>query len=133
MNNQFLYIFLILFVFLLTSFVGIYGSGPIILLNKETHNYGVIEYGSNGECEFIVSNIGNKDLIITNVKTSCGCTVVKYPIEPIISGGESKIKVKYDTKRPGSINKKITIFSNDPNQPEKHIYIKGVVNELKGS
>ena len=42
----------------------------------------------------------------------------------VVSG---KLKVKYDTKRPGSINKSVTIFSNAINEPTKVVRIKGSV------
>lgn len=126
--KRIVFLFILIFV---TSFTGGYNTGPIISLNKDIHNYGIIDYGSNGECEFIIRNIGTDDLIINKVKSSCGCAVVKYPLKPIKYGDKGIIKVKYNTKRPGSINKKIIIFSNDSKTPEKEIYIKGFVKELK--
>ena len=40
---------------------------------------------------------------------------------------DSTITVKYDTKRPGAINKSVTISSNATNAPEKIVRIKGTV------
>jgi hypothetical protein len=67
-------------------------------------------------------------LIISNAKGSCGCTVPEWPKEPIAPGAKASIKVKYDTNRPGVINKNVTITSNAVNSPEKVIYIKGTVS-----
>jgi hypothetical protein len=66
-------------------------------------------------------------LIISNAKGSCGCTVPEWPKEPIAPGAKATIKVKYDTKRPGAINKSVTITSNAVNEPTKVIRIKGNV------
>ena len=94
---------------------------------KETINYGKILKNSNGERIFIFTNIGNKPLIIKNIKSSCGCTIPKKPKGPILQGEKGEIKVSYDTKRIGGFSKSITIFSNAKN-PRKTIRIKGLVN-----
>jgi hypothetical protein len=66
-------------------------------------------------------------LIISDVVRSCGCTIPSWPKEPIPPGGTGQIKVTYDTKRPGAINKNITIVSNATNEPSKILRIKGNV------
>lgn len=104
-------------------------AGPAIEVNKDIHDYGVVEYAGNGTCEFIITNTGDEPLVIQSAKASCGCTVPSYPKEPIAPGASATITVKYDTKRPGSINKSIKITSNAMNSNEKVIYIKGQVHQ----
>ena len=100
---------------------------PKIEFTKETHDYGTVKYGADGTCTFEFKNTGNEPLIISNAKGSCGCTVPEWPKEPIAPGAKGSIKVKYDTKRPGAINKSVTITSNAVNEPTKVIRIKGNV------
>jgi hypothetical protein len=102
-------------------------AGPNISINKEVHDYGDIEKGGDPYCEFVITNKGNEPLIITNAKGSCGCTVPEWSKEPILPGESSIMKVKYDTKRVGPINKSVTISSNAVNEPTKVIRIKGMV------
>lgn len=102
-------------------------SGPVIEVNKDVHDYGTIEQHGNGVCEFEVTNTGTEPLIISKAKGSCGCTVPSYEKEPIMPGQSSTIKVKYDTKRVGPINKSVTITSNASNAPTKVLRIKGTV------
>lgn len=102
-------------------------SGAQIDFDKETHDYGNVEFGGNGQCTFVFKNTGNAPLIISNAKGSCGCTVPSWPKEPIAPGKTGTITVKYDTKRPGAINKSVTITSNAGNEPTKVIRIKGNV------
>jgi hypothetical protein len=102
-------------------------SGAKIDFSKEVHDYGDIKYGADGTCSFEFKNTGTAPLIISNAKGSCGCTVPEWPKEPINPGQKAEIKVKYDTKRPGAINKSVTITSNAVNEPGKVIRIKGTV------
>ncbi len=103
------------------------GTGPMIQVDKEVHDYGTLPQGANGECTFVVTNIGDQPLILTNCKGSCGCTVPKCDTEPIKPGGKSTITVRYDTKRVGPINKSVTVSSNATNTPEKILRIKGSI------
>jgi hypothetical protein len=102
-------------------------NGAQIEFQKETHDYGTIKYAGDGTCEFKFTNTGNAPLIISNAKGSCGCTVPDWPRDPVMPGKSAVIKVKYDTKRPGAINKSVTITSNAGNSPTKVIRIKGNV------
>ncbi|MEO8588767.1 MAG: DUF1573 domain-containing protein [Flavobacteriales bacterium] len=103
------------------------GTGPMIQIDKEVHDYGTVAQGGDGNCEFVVTNTGDQPLILTNCKGSCGCTVPKCDTEPIKPGGKSTITVHYDTKRVGPINKSVTVSSNATNSPEKILRIKGTV------
>jgi len=102
-------------------------AGAKIEFEKETHDYGNVKYGADGTCTFEFKNTGNAPLIISNAKGSCGCTVPSWPKEPIAPGATGSITVKYDTKRPGAINKSVTITSNAVNEPTTVIRIKGNV------
>jgi hypothetical protein len=103
------------------------GTGPMISVDKESHDYGTISQGANGTCEFVVTNTGDQPLIITQCQGSCGCTVPKCDTEPIKPGQKSTITVKYDTNRVGPINKSVTITSNATNAPSKIVTIRGEV------
>lgn len=90
-------------------------AGAKIEFSKETHDYGNIKYDGEPNCSFEFKNTGDQPLIISNAKGSCGCTVPEWPKEPIAPGAKGSIRVKYDTKRPGPINKSVTINSNAVN------------------
>ena len=96
--------------------------------DKELINYGKIALGSDGTRVFEFTNIGDEPLIITKVKSSCGCTIPKKPEKPIMPGEKGKIEVSYDTKRLGGFSKVITIFSNAKTE-RKAIKIKGYISK----
>jgi len=101
-------------------------------INFETEiiNYGTIIQNSDGLRIFTFTNTGNAPLIISEVKTSCGCTVPTYSKEAILPGEEGEIKIKYDTKRLGSFTKTVTVLSN-ANLARKTLKIKGTIVTAK--
>jgi hypothetical protein len=90
-------------------------------------DYGTIEKGADGIRTFEFTNTGDAPLIISKVKSSCGCTVPEKPEAPIMPGETGKIKVKYDTNRVMPIRKTITVTSNAANSPTVALKIKGLV------
>ena len=93
---------------------------PEITFEKTVYNYGV--------CEFVFKNTGKANLVLTNVHSSCGCTVPEWPKETIAPGKKGVIKVKYDTERLGTISKTITVESNATNN-RVVLNIKGKISE----
>ena len=87
-------------------------NAPEIVFDKTVHDYGTVAYKGDGKCEFKFTNTGKEPLILTNVRSSCGCTVPKWPREPILPGQSEVINVEYKTNRIGRINKTITVKSN---------------------
>jgi hypothetical protein len=98
-----------------------------IEFKKTEHDFGSVNFAGNAECEFIFKNTGKNPLVLSNVSSSCGCTVPEWPREPISPGDTSSIKVKYNTRRTGEFKKSITIYSNTSTSPLK-LFIKGVVS-----
>lgn len=84
----------------------------IISFESQTIDYGTILKDSNGNRVFNFKNTGDVPLLITNVKTSCGCTVPSYSKEPILPGETGEIKINYDTTKLGAFTKSITVSSN---------------------
>ena len=128
--------FLVLFIaFFAYTLVHSQEMKPEISFEKTVIDYGTVNKGDNGIREFVFKNSGNAPLIISNVKSTCGCTIPKKPEKPILPGESEKIQVKYDTKRVGFIRKSITVTSNAASSPTTILKIKGQVvdnNQQKG-
>jgi hypothetical protein len=100
-----------------------------IEFKTETIDYGKVERGSNGVRTFEFTNTGAIPLVISDVKSSCGCTIPKKPEKPIAPGETGVIEVKYDTNRAvGPFRKAITVTSN-AETPTKVLKIKGELVE----
>lgn len=99
-----------------------------ITFEQKTIKLGTIYQQERYERVFTFTNTGDAPLVIEDIETSCGCTVVKYSKEPIMPGKTGEIKVDYIPKKTtlGFISKSATIFSNASNSPE-HIFLHGTV------
>ena len=104
---------------------------PRISSNKETHNFGQIEWKRPVTVEYTITNTGNQPLVLTNVTTSCACAVADWTKEPIAPGAKGIVKASFDAKALGRFEKSVGIYSNaTPNL----VYLKftgEVVQEIK--
>lgn len=104
------------------------GSNTDILFTNQKYDFKEIEKAVEHKFEF--ENIGQNDLLISNVKTSCGCTASKWSKEKIKPGKKGEIKLSFDAKHLGSFRKTATVFYNGGNSP-KLLVIKGRVMNSK--
>lgn len=114
-------------------------TGAKIEFKEETINYGEVVKGvDDGIRVFEFTNTGDAPLIISNVKSTCGCTVPSKPAAPIMPGKSEKITVQYNMN-PGPISKTITVESNAVNKPngvvplriKGNVVVKEVVSPLE--
>ncbi len=90
-------------------------TGAHIKFEKLVHDFGQLTQGDPASIEFKFSNTGDAPLLLSNVRSSCGCTIPTWPHEEIAPGKSGSITVKYDSNRVGPINKTVTVESNAVN------------------
>lgn len=92
----------------------VFGSedGPQMTFETTVIDYGQIQRGSDGNRTFTFTNTGSSPVVVTNVRSSCGCTVPAYPQDPVMPGESTEIEVRYDTNRMGRINRFVTVMTN---------------------
>ena len=92
------------------------------------YNFGNIpELAGRVTTVFEFVNTGNAPLILSNVRTSCGCATPTWTNTPIEPGQKGTISVSYNPNgRPGRFQKTITVTTN-ATEPVEKLYIKGEV------
>ena len=85
---------------------------PAIEFAERIHDFGKIKSGDQAFFYFVFTNNGQAPLVISNVRSSCGCTVPQWPRVPVLAGKSDSIRVEYNTRIKGAFNKSITVFSN---------------------
>ena len=99
----------------------------VIEFDQVEYDFGTVDEGDIVDGVFEVFNKGKVDLIITEVKPSCGCTTPDWTKEPIKPGESGEIKFSFNSNgRVGKQNKSITVKSN-ADKPIEVIRIKGTV------
>jgi hypothetical protein len=90
-------------------------SGPTTVMTFEhtDFDYGTVKEGEKVKHVYKFKNTGKEPLIISSAKGSCGCTVPKWPSEPIAPGASGQIDVEFDSKgKPGKQTKRVTVTAN---------------------
>ncbi|NOQ71455.1 MAG: DUF1573 domain-containing protein [Crocinitomix sp.] len=85
-----------------------------IAFDQEEYNFGSVVDGDMVKHTFKFTNTGDKNLVLFDVKTTCGCTVPEdWPKHPIAPGESGEVKVIFNSNnKVGSINKSIRIEAN---------------------
>lgn len=86
---------------------------PVFEFAETSFDFGTLRTGASVTHEFRFKNAGKGELLISQARGSCGCTLPEYPKDPIASGGEGVIKVTFNsTGISGQVAKTITILAN---------------------
>lgn len=117
---------------------------PVISFDKNEHDFGEIMDGTPVETVFNYTNTGDSPLVVTNIKSTCGCTVPQdWSKEPLAAGQSDKFTVKFNGKGSGKTSKAVTVTANtekgrevvkitsfikpDPNAPVKATPLSPVI------
>ena len=86
---------------------------PKILLEESVYDFGEITERTAVKHSFKFKNTGKTPLIITDVQTTCGCTVPDWNRNPIQPNASDEIKVQFNSEgKEGKMDKPITIIAN---------------------
>ena len=106
---------------------------PTLVIPEQNHDFGSVVEGAKLTHVFAVKNVGAGPLHIDRVATTCGCTAAILKSKALSPGAESQIEVTFDTNHKGGDNQKIiTVFSDDPINPQMKIEIRARVAVVLG-
>ena len=106
---------------------------PKITFEKVLHDFGDMKEGDTKEYTFEFTNTGEVPLLISNARSTCGCTVPKFTKDYIKPGKSGKIDIAFDSHNlVGTQTKPITIIANTYPR-ETVIHIKAFVKGGKGN
>ncbi len=99
---------------------------PRLEFEHTTQELGTLLWHHPRTATFKVTNKGTQDLLITNVRTDCGCTDAEWTTTPIGPGGSGMIKATYDAEMLGHFNKGLAVYTNLDDKPH-YLQLVGVV------
>jgi hypothetical protein len=89
------------------------GPLPTMEFTEKVHDFGRITEGDVVTKIFKFKNTGEAPLIISDAKSSCGCTVPSFTEKPIAPGEEGELEVKYNSRgKKNQDNKVVRVTAN---------------------
>lgn len=86
---------------------------PVLEFDKKEHDFGEIISKTKVSTVFNYKNTGESPLVITNIKSTCGCTVPQdWSREPLAPGAEGKFTVQFNGSGSNKVSKSITVTAN---------------------
>ena len=95
--------------------------------NETVYLFDTVKEGDIVKHTFHFTNTGKVPLIINDAHSTCGCTVPKWPKNPISPGRKGTIKVEFNTKSKTNQQEKPVIISANTYPSVTKLYLKGFV------
>jgi len=106
---------------------------PIMSFDKKVHDFGTIEDGAAQETVFSYTNTGEAPLVISEIKSSCGCTLPQdWSKAPLLPGESSQFTVNFNGKGVNKTSKTVTIKANTKSGTES-VRITAFINSDKSA
>ena len=103
-----------------------------ITFEENSHDFGTMTEGEEVSYVFTFRNNGRVPLIITSAVSSCGCTVPKFPHQPVPPGEKGELEVLFNsTGKTGAQRKTIAVRANT-SPPVTLLTITALVEPAKG-
>lgn len=91
-------------------------------IDSTTQDLGKIKEGSVVEISWKFKNTGDKPLIISDARGTCGCTIADKPNEPIAPGQEGMIKARFNSQGQGpEAHKTVSVDANTKGQTQHYL------------
>jgi hypothetical protein len=103
------------------------GKTTTVKFDETSYDWGKMKEGEKMTHLFKFKNTGNNDLIISDARGSCGCTVPEWPKEPIKPGKGGEIKVVFDSAHKSGVQSKTVTINANTEPAAIVLMIKGTV------
>lgn len=91
---------------------------PVLEFEETSHDFGLMVQGERLTYKFRCTNTGGADAIISDVTSTCGCTIPSWTKQPIRPGEKGEVEVILNSggKPAGFISKTVNVLANtEPN------------------
>jgi hypothetical protein len=103
-------------------------KAPQLRVQFSTLDFGKLKPNTAAVREVQFYNTGKKELDIKSLQGNCTCITASIEKESIKPGESASVKISLDPQdRKGSLQKALTIYSNDPQNPVQRITFSGYV------
>ena len=101
---------------------------PHAVAPEATFHFGTVAQGTKVKHEFKIRNEGSGPFHIQRVVPSCGCTASAADQATVFPGGESTVRVEFDTTGfSGDQTKTVRVLTSDSERPSIDLAVKGTI------
>ncbi len=102
---------------------------PQISVTRGLMEIASVKAGKDAEVRYSFSNLGDAPLVISDVKTTCGCTVAELSAKTIPPGGDGYVRVVFHAEKRRELTQKyIYLYTNDPSHPKVQLTLQAQVD-----
>jgi hypothetical protein len=103
-------------------------GGPHIALDPESWDFGRTLANRVLEKQFSLMNVGEADLVIDGISTTCGCAAALLSEKTLRPGQSATLKVTFATRGfEGHVERKVLLRSNDRGRDPLEIKLQATV------
>jgi thiosulfate sulfurtransferase len=103
-------------------------AAPQLAVDQETYNFPDTVEGIAVVHAFVLSNVGDQELAITNVTAACHCTTTQLATNRLQPGQSVELRAMLDTNGySDTVWRYVTVESNDPARPKLKLNLRGNV------
>ncbi len=101
-------------------------------LDSTYKDLGQIKEGKQVEVAYRFKNSGTKNLVISDVTASCGCTIPEKPEQAFAPGEDGIIKAKFDSRnKKGEVRKSVYVTANTNPNSQELIFRADIITDKK--
>ncbi len=101
--------------------------GPKAQVDSAVHDFGRMDPLTVREHVFVIRNVGDAPLELTEGPTTCKCTLASLGQRTVPPGGKAHVVVQWNSGRDPAYAHSATIYTNDPLHKALQLSIKGTV------
>jgi hypothetical protein len=98
-----------------------------ITFSEPEYLFGEVPQGEVIRHTFTFTNTGEVPLLVTNARSTCGCTVADYPRAPIEPGERGEVSVTFDTSNKYGLQRKPVYLIANTLPAHTTVYLQGTV------
>jgi len=87
---------------------------PVLEFEEIRHDFGLMVQGERLTYKFKCTNTGGANAVISDVSSTCGCTITSWTKQPIKPGDKGEVEVIFNSggKPAGFISKTVNVLAN---------------------
>jgi phage FluMu protein gp41 len=108
--------------------LGAADATPRLALDPESWDFGRTLKNRVIEKQFTLKNVGDADLVIERISTTCGCAAALLSEKTLAPGKSAVLRVTFDTRDlEGQVERKVLLRTNDRSRDPLEIKLQATV------